>query len=66
LKGIRRPLPDIADHLAAAEGAVTGGVGTDFDQAAGAPVEICSFGARRLVTPRIKAPSFAEARALGG
>ncbi len=60
---IRRPFPDVADHLAAAEGAVAARMGADFDQAAGAPVEIGGFGTRRPIAPRVMAPARAQVRA---
>ena len=54
-KIIRGPLPDIADHLAATEGAVTGFMHGNFDETAAAPVEIgvLRFGA--IIAPRVMA-----------
>src|SRR5207249_1363837 len=45
------PLPDVADHLAAAGGAVAGGEVVDGEAVAGAPVEVRPFGGRRVVAP---------------
>src|SRR5262249_55247674 len=55
LKRIRDPLPDIADHLPAARGAVALGQGAHVDRPARAEVEARANGRRRLVPPR-KAP----------
>ncbi len=52
-KIIGGPLPDVADHLAATEGAVAGGMSADFDETAAAPIEIGVLRVGAMIAPRI-------------
>src|SRR5512145_3225714 len=52
LKVARRPLPDIADHLAASIRAIAVGVGADLDHPTGAPIQIRMIRRWRVIAPR--------------
>src|SRR5215469_1481964 len=48
----RRPFPNIADHLPAAEGAVAPGAGCDIERSVKSKIQICILVRRRGTTPR--------------
>ena len=62
---IRRPFPYIADHLAAAEGAIAARVSADFDQTR-APVQVSALGRGRIIAPGKMTPAVAQSRWLSG
>ena len=57
---IRRPFPYIADHLAAAEGAIAARVSADFGQT-GAPVQVSALSGGRIIAPGKMTPAVAQA-----
>src|SRR5262249_4448721 len=50
----RRPFPDVAEHLAAAEGAVPGGERADVDAACGAAAEVRARRVDGRLAPRVR------------
>src|SRR5262249_61653056 len=48
---VRAPLPDVADHLPTADGAVAGRQRAHVDGAAGAVVQVRALGRRRRIAP---------------
>ena len=56
-----RPFPYIADHLTTSERAVTGGQRVNWDASQRAPIKICTFQRRRIITPGISSPVFCQA-----
>ena len=59
-KIIGGPLPDIANHLAATEGAVAGAMSGNFDDTAAAPVETGMMLRGGFIAPRIMTPPLSE------
>ena len=56
---IGRPFPYIADHLAAAEGAIAARVRADLHKTR-APVQVSAFGCGRIIAPRKMTPAVAQ------
>ena len=55
---IGRPFPHIADHLAAAEGAIAARVRADLRRT-GAPIQVSALGCGRAIAPGKMAPAVA-------